>query len=132
VAAEAIDRVRPPPAAATAGAAPRCRSVPAHRAPSAGGPRFPDARPTRPGAPTRSPRHCSTGTASSSAARSWASARRADSPRSTACSRPSRRPGAAEGATSSRASAPRSSLSPEPSTGCEPWLRRPSATSPPM
>ena len=74
--------------------------------------------PTRPGAPTRRPSGCSTGTAWSPAARCRARAPPAGSPPSTRCSRRSRTPAAAAAATSWPASAPPSSAPPGPSTGC--------------
>ena len=73
--------------------------------------------PTRPGAPTRRPSGCSTGTASSPAARCRARGRPAGSPPSTRCSPRSRTPAAAAAATSSPGSAPPSSAPPGPSTG---------------
>ena len=76
-----------------------------------------------PSAPPRSPRPCSTGTASSPAARSSPNAWPGASPPSTGCSPPSRTPGAADAATSSRASAPPSSPRPARSTGCGPPSR---------
>ena len=73
---------------------------------------------TPPCAPTPPPSCCSTGTASSPAARPRPRTSPAGSPRSTACSAGPRRPGGCAAATSSKGSAPRSSARPVPSTGC--------------
>ena len=73
---------------------------------------------------TSSPSRCSTGTASSSASRSWPRASRVASPRSTRCSAPWRRPAASGAATSWRASARRSSRSPAPWSGSAPSASR--------
>ena len=97
---------------------PVCRPAPDRRRSPGAGRCCPTATPTRRGARTRSPRRCSTGTASSPAARSSPSACPAASPRSTRCSRRSRRPAGCAAATSSRGSARRSSPLREPSTGC--------------
>ncbi len=116
---------RPPPAwgraAATPGRRARDADAAAGRPRSAAAGRWCRRGPPMPRcAPPRSPRGCSTGTASSPAARSRPSACPAGSPASTACCRRSRTPGAAGAATSSRASAPRSSRCRARSTACAP------------
>ena len=80
----------------------------------------PSARPIRPSEPMLRPRACWRDTAWSRAGPWSVSAPRAASRRPTACSRPSRSPGAADAAISSRVSARPSSVRREPSTGCVP------------
>ena len=111
-------RARRPRASAAATAGRSCRSAAGRRPPPGAGRCCPSATRTRRGAPTRSPRRCSTGTASSRAARSWPSGRRAGSRPSTRCSRRTRRPAGCGGATSWRGSARRSSPRRVRSTGC--------------
>ena len=99
-------------------AARRCRLGPVPRPPRAGGPCYRPGSRTRPAELTPPSRRCSTGTASSPAARSPPSGCRAGSPPRTASSPPSRSPAGPAGATSSRASAPPSSRCRARSTGC--------------
>ncbi len=97
---------------------PTCPRAPVRPPPRAAGRCCPSSRRTPPGAPTPPRRGCSNGTAWSPAVPSPASACPAASPGSTRCSRPSRTPAAAGAATSWARSAPPSSGSRAPSTGC--------------